>query len=65
MDDIGNYDNKFSAGYYRGLREKEMEQIVTLIDQVLMQADNELVIAQTREEVKALMKQFPLYPALP
>jgi len=42
-----------------------MEQIVTLIDQVLMQADNELVIAQTREEVKALMKQFPLYPALP
>ena len=49
----------------RGLREKEMEQIVTLIDQVLMQADNELVIAQTREEVKALMRQFPLYPALP
>jgi glycine hydroxymethyltransferase len=49
----------------RGLREKEMEQIVTLIDQVLMQADNEIVIGQTREEVKALMKQFPLYPALP
>jgi glycine hydroxymethyltransferase len=48
----------------RGLREKEMEEIVTLIDRVLMQADNEVVISQTREEVKALMKQFPLYPEL-
>ena len=48
----------------RGLREKEMEEIVTLIDQVLLQADNESVITATREQVKELMKQFPLYPEL-
>jgi len=48
----------------RGLREKEMEEIVTLIDQVLLQADNESVITETREQVKELMKQFPLYPEL-
>jgi glycine hydroxymethyltransferase len=48
----------------RGLREKEMEEIVTLIDQVLLQADNENVITETREQVKELMKKFPLYPEL-
>jgi glycine/serine hydroxymethyltransferase len=41
-----------------------MEEIVTLIDQVLLQADNESVITETREQVKELMKQFPLYPEL-
>jgi len=46
------------------LREKEMEEIVTLIDQVLLQADNENVITETREQVKELMKKFPLYPEL-
>jgi glycine hydroxymethyltransferase len=48
----------------RGLREKEMETIATLIDQVLMQADDEKVIAHTRQVVKELMQQFPLYPEL-
>ncbi|MBM3412317.1 MAG: serine hydroxymethyltransferase [Bacteroidetes bacterium] len=48
----------------RGLGEKEMAHITNLIDQVIMQPDNESVITQTREEVKALMQQFPLYPEL-
>lgn len=48
----------------RGLREKEMETIASLIDQVLMQADDEKVIAHTRTVVKELMLQFPLYPEL-
>lgn len=48
----------------RGLREKEMETIASLIDQVLMQADDEKVIAHTRTVVKELMQQFPLYPEL-
>lgn len=49
----------------RGLKEDEMEQIVTLIDKVLMNADDSAVLNQVKDEVMALMKQFPLYPELP
>jgi glycine hydroxymethyltransferase len=45
----------------RGLKEIEMEKIATLIDEVLMDADNEQTIAKVKAEVKALMLQFPLY----
>jgi glycine hydroxymethyltransferase len=45
----------------RGLKEMEMEKIATLIDEVLMDADNEQTIAKVKAEVKALMLQFPLY----
>jgi glycine hydroxymethyltransferase len=45
----------------RGLKETEMEKIATLIDEVLMDADNEQTIAKVKAEVKALMLQFPLY----
>lgn len=48
----------------RGLREKEMELIATLIDRVLTNADDEKTIDQVRIEVKELMAQFPLYPEL-
>jgi glycine hydroxymethyltransferase len=48
----------------RGLKEKEMEVIATLIDRVLTNADDEKTIEQVRSEVKELMAQFPLYPEL-
>jgi glycine hydroxymethyltransferase len=35
-----------------------------MIDKVLMNADNEQIIASVREEVKTFMQQFPLYPEL-
>lgn len=48
----------------RGMKEKEMELIATLIDRVLTNADDEKIIEQVRSEVKELMGQFPLYPEL-
>lgn len=48
----------------RGLKEGDMETIVALIDRVLMNTDDEGVIAGTRQEVKELMNRFPLYPEL-
>lgn len=48
----------------RGLKELHMEPVVELIDRVLMNADNEAVIAQVKAEVNQLMQQFPLYPEL-
>lgn len=45
----------------RGMKEKDMESIVTLIDEVLKHADNETKIASIKEEVNKLMKEFPLY----
>ena len=48
----------------RGLKEKDMEQVVGMIDQVLMNIENEDVIDNVRNEVKEYMLQFPLYPEL-
>lgn len=48
----------------RGMKEKDMDSIVALIDKVLMDIDNEKTIESVREEVKKLMKDFPLYPDL-
>lgn len=45
----------------RGMKEKDMESIVTLIDEVLKHDDNETKIASIKEEVNKLMKEFPLY----
>ena len=50
-----------SAISTRGLKEKNMDQIVDFIDRVLMNKDNEKVIAKVKKEVNAWMKQFPLY----
>ena len=50
-----------SAISTRGLKEKHMDQIVDFIDRVLMNKDNEKVIAKVKKEVNAWMKQFPLY----
>ncbi|MGC4100054.1 serine hydroxymethyltransferase [Ferruginibacter sp.] len=48
----------------RGLKEADMETVVSLIDKVLMNADDEAVIASVKADVKAFMQQFPLYPEL-
>jgi len=48
----------------RGMKAEHMETVVAFIDKVLMNIDDEAVIAQVKEEVKAFMKQFPLYPEL-
>lgn len=48
----------------RGMKEQHMEEVVALIDRVLMNADDEQVIAGVKDEVKVFMQQFPLYPEL-
>jgi len=48
----------------RGLKETHMETVVSMIDKVLMNADDENVIASVKSEVKTFMSQFPLYPEL-
>ena len=48
----------------RGLKEKDMERVVELLDRVLMKIDDEKTIGAVSEEVKQWMKQFPLYPEL-
>lgn len=45
----------------RGMKEGDMETIVALIDKILMDIDNVDTIASVKEEVKSLMKNFPLY----
>ena len=48
----------------RGMKEADMQTVVDLIDRVLMNIDDEQTINAVKEEVKAFMKQFPLYPEL-
>ncbi len=45
----------------RGMKEADMEKIVSLIDRVLTDIDNEATINEVKQEVKTLMQQFPLY----
>lgn len=48
----------------RGMQENHMQTVVDLIDKVLMNTDNETIIASVKNEVKDFMLQFPLYPDL-
>jgi glycine hydroxymethyltransferase len=48
----------------RGMVEKDMETVVSLIDKVLMNIDNGDTVKQVSEDVKAFMKNFPLYPEM-
>jgi len=48
----------------RGLKEKDMETVVELVDRALMKIDDEKTIKSVSEEVKYWMKEFPLYPEL-
>ena len=45
----------------RGIKENTIPKIVDLIDEVLMNMDNEEVIANVRKKVNELMGQFPLF----
>jgi len=48
----------------RGMQEGDMETVVSLIDKVLMNIDDEKTIAAVKDDVKGFMKKFPLYPEL-
>lgn len=48
----------------RGLKVEDMGTVVEMIDKVLMNADDEKVVASVKEDVKSLMMKFPLYPEL-
>ncbi len=48
----------------RGMKEKDMQFVVNVIDKVLMNADDEKQVAAIRKEVNGFMTQFPLYPEL-
>jgi glycine hydroxymethyltransferase len=48
----------------RGMKEKDMETVVAMLDKVLMNTDDEKKIIDTKAEVKTFMQQFPLYPEL-
>jgi glycine hydroxymethyltransferase len=45
----------------RGVKEKEIELIVELIDEVLSNVDNDKIINNVRAKVNDLMKNYPLY----
>jgi len=48
----------------RGMNESHLPFVVDAIDTVLMNADNETVLANTKKEVNKFMEQFVLYPEL-
>ena len=48
----------------RGLKEKDMETIVELIDKVLMAPDDQAVLDNVKTDVRQWMESFPLYPGL-
>jgi glycine hydroxymethyltransferase len=48
----------------RGMKTEHMEPIVSLIDKVLMNAEDEAMIQSVKAEVGSMMQQFPLYPEL-
>jgi glycine hydroxymethyltransferase len=48
----------------RGMKENHVKSIVGMIDKVLMNTEDEAVIASVQHEVKEFMMQFPLYPEL-
>lgn len=50
-----------SAITTRGLKEKDIPVLVDFIDEVLMNIDNEKVIAAVKKKVNAKMKKYPLF----
>ena len=48
----------------RGMKEEHMQAVVDFIDKILMNIEDEHIIASVKEEVKSFMLQFPLYPEL-
>jgi glycine hydroxymethyltransferase len=45
----------------RGMKEKQMEQIVELLDAVIKDSENELSLKKIRKKVQKLMEDYPLY----
>jgi glycine hydroxymethyltransferase len=48
----------------RGMKEKDMETVVAMVDSVLSKIDDQANCKKVKEEVKTFMQQFPLYPEL-
>ncbi|MBI4355250.1 MAG: serine hydroxymethyltransferase, partial [Candidatus Omnitrophica bacterium] len=48
----------------RGMAEREMVTIASLIDEVLTARGSEAAVAEARAKVGILADRFPLYPAL-
>lgn len=48
----------------RGLLEKDMENVVDWIDQVLMNADNDEIIKKVRGSVNEFMQDYTMYPEI-
>jgi glycine hydroxymethyltransferase len=48
----------------RGMKERDMKDVVNLVDKVLMNADETKIITSVRKDVTDLMCKFPLYPEL-
>ena len=48
----------------RGMKEEQMETVVSMIDKVLNNKEDEKTIKSVKSEVNEFMKQFPLYPEL-
>ena len=46
------------------MKEEHMQAVVDFIDKILMNIDDENIIAAVKDEVKTFMLQFPLYPEL-
>ena len=45
----------------QGLKEKQMEKIVDLIDRVIMKNEDEKTIKDVRKKVNKMMEEYPLY----
>lgn len=48
----------------RGMQELHMQFIADVVDQVLMNPEDENLIAKVKKDVNTFMEQFPLYPEL-
>ena len=48
----------------RGMKSTDMKQVVSFVDKILMNLDDEKLIGVVRTEVREFMEQFPLYPEL-
>jgi glycine hydroxymethyltransferase len=48
----------------RGMKEKDMEQVATFIDEALSHTQNDAYLADEARRVKDFLSRFPLYPSL-
>jgi len=46
------------------MKENDMKDVVDLVDKILMNLDDEKIIASVKNAVTELMNKFPLYPEL-